>query len=58
MLAKACFTWLKSLSDDLTFLSARMHNQVSAKYFPHSFPILLSRVTDLMLSLEKVEGLT
>ena len=52
------FMQLKSLSDALTFLSARMHNQVSAKYFPHPLPILLSKVIDLMLSLMKVEGLT
>ena len=58
MLAKAFFTWLKSLSDDLMFASVRMHSQVSAKYFPCPLPILLSRVTDLTLLLEKVEGLT
>ena len=40
------------------FASARMHNQVSAKYFPHPLPILLSKVTDLTSSLVKVEGLT
>ena len=39
-------------------MSARMCNQVSAKYFPHPLPILLSKVTDLTLSLVKVEGLT
>ena len=50
--------WSKSLSDDLTFASARMCNQVSAKYFPCPLPILLSKVTDLTLSLVKVEGLT
>ena len=49
---------LKSLSAGLTFLSTRMHSQVSAKYFPHPLPILLSRVTDLTSSLVKVEGLT
>ena len=58
MLANACFTWSKSLSVVLTFLLARMHNQVSAKYFPCPLPILLSRVTDLTLLLVKVEGLT
>ena len=58
MLANACFTWSKSLSTALTFVSARIHNQVSAKYFPCPLPILLSKVTDLMLSLVKVEGLT
>ena len=58
MLANACFTWSKSLSTDLTFLSARMHKQVSEKYFPHPLPILLSRVTDLTSLLVKVEGLT
>ena len=58
MSANACFTWSKSLSADLTFLSARMCNQVSAKYFPCPLPILLSRVTDLTLLLVKVEGLT
>ena len=57
MSANACFTWLKSLSDALTFASARMCNQVSAKYFPHPLPILLSMVTDLALSVVKVEGL-
>ena len=50
--------WSKSLADDLTFASARMCNQVSAKYFPCPLPILLSKVTDLTLSLVKVEGLT
>ena len=35
-----------------------MRNQVSAKYFPHPLPILLSKVTDLMSSVLKVEGLT
>ena len=57
MLANACFTWSKSLSDALMFTSARMCNQVSAKYFPRSLPILLSMVTDLALSVVKVEGL-
>ena len=58
MLANAFFTWLKSLSDALTFTSARIRNQVSEKYFPHPLLILLSRVTDLTLSVVKVEGLT
>ena len=58
MSANACFTWSKSLSVNLTFLSTRMHNQVSAKYFPCPLPILLSKVTNLTLSLVKVEGLT
>ena len=58
MSANAFFTWSKSLSDALTFASARMHNQVSAKYFPHPLPILLSKVTDLTSSVVKVEGLT
>ena len=58
MSANACFTWLKSLSIAFTFLSARMHNQVSEKYFPRPLPILLSRVTNLTSSLAKVEGLT
>ena len=35
-----------------------MHNQVSAKYFPHPLPILLSKVTNLTSSVVKVEGLT
>ena len=35
-----------------------MCNQVSAKYFPHPLPILLSKVTDLILLVVKVEGLT
>ena len=35
-----------------------MRNQVSAKYFSCSLPILLSKVTDLTSSLVKVEGLT
>ena len=58
MSANAFFTWSKSLSDALTFASARICNQVSAKYFPHPLPILLSRITDLMSSVVKVEGLT
>ena len=58
MSANAFFTQSKSLSVALTFLSARMCNQVSAKYFSCPLPILLSRVTDLMSSLVKVEGLT
>ena len=58
MSANAFFTWLKSLSDALTFASARIHNQVSEKYFPCPLLILLSRVTDLTLSVVKVEGLT
>ena len=58
MSANAFFTQSKSLSDGLTFVLARMHNQVSAKYFPRPLPILLSRVTDLTLSVVKVEGLT
>ena len=45
-------------SDALTFASARIHNQVSVKYFPRPLPILLSRVTNLTLSVVKVEGLT
>ena len=57
MSANACFTWLKSLSDALMFALARMHNQVSAKYFPRPLPILLSMVTDLVLLVVKVEGL-
>ena len=40
------------------FASARIRNQVSAKYFPHPLPILLSKVTDLTSSVVKVEGLT
>ena len=58
MSANAFFTWSKSLSDALTFTSARICNQVSEKYFPCPLPILLSRVTDLMSSVVKVEGLT
>ena len=58
MSANAFFTWSKSLSDALTFASARICNQVSEKYFPHPLLILLSRVTDLTLSVVKVEGLT
>ena len=58
MSANACFTWSKSLSTALTFLSARICSQVSEKYFPRPLPILLSRVTDLTSSLAKVEGLT
>ena len=58
MSANAFFTWLKSFSDVLMFASARMHNQVSAKYFPRPLPILLSKVTDLTSLLVKVEGLT
>ena len=58
MSPNACFMTLKSLSAGLTFLSTRVHNQVSAMYFPHPLPILLSRVTDLTSSLVKVEGLT
>ena len=58
MSANAFFTWSKSLSDVLTFASARMRSQVSAKYFPRPLPILLSKVTDLTSSLVKVEGLT
>ena len=58
MLVNAFFVWLKSLSDALTFTSARICNQVSAKYFPRPLPILLSRVTDLTSSVVKVEGLT
>ena len=58
MLANAFFTWSKSLSDALTFTSARICNQVSEKYFPCPLLILLSRVTDLTLSVMKVEGLT
>ena len=58
MLANAFFTWSKSLSDASTFTLVRIHNQVSAKYFPCPLLILLSRVTDLMSSVVKVEGLT
>ena len=58
MSANAFFMWSKSLSDALTFASARIHNQVSAKYFPRPLPILLSRVTNLTSSVVKVEGLT
>ena len=58
MLANACFTWSMSLSNALMFASARMHNQVSVKYFPRPLPILLSKVTDLTSSVVKVEGLT
>ena len=50
--------WSKSLSDALTFALVRMHNQVSAKYFPHPLPILLSKVTNLTSSVVKVERLT
>ena len=55
---KCLFIQLKSLSDALTFWSARMCNQVSVKYFPCPLPILLSKVTDLTSSLVKVEELT
>ena len=58
MLVNAFFTWSKSLSDALTFALVRLRNQMSAKYFPHPLPILLSRVTDLTSSVVKVEGLT
>ena len=58
MSANAFFTWSKSLSDALTFASARICNQVSEKYFPCPLLILLSRVTDLTSSVVKVEGLT
>ena len=58
MSANAFFMWSKSLSVALTFALARMHNQVSAKYFPRPLPILLSKVTDLTSSVVKVEGLT
>ena len=58
MSVNAFFTWSKSLSDALTFTSARICNQVSVKNFPRPLPILLSRVTDLTLSVVKVEGLT
>ena len=58
MSVNAFFTWSKSLSVALMFASARMHNQVSVKYFPRPLPILLSKVTDLTLSVVKVEGLT
>ena len=58
MLANAFFTWSKSLSVALMSVSARMRNQVSAKYFPRPLPILLSKVTDLTLLMVKVKGLT
>ena len=58
MLANACFMWSKSLSADLTFLSTRICNQGSTKYFPCPLSILLSKVTDLTSSLVKVQGLT
>ena len=58
MSANAFFTWSKSLSDAFTFASARIRSQVSAKYFPRPLPILLSKVTALMSSVVKVEGLT
>ena len=58
MSANAFFTWSKSLSDALTFASARIRSQVSAKYFPCPLPILLSKVTALTSSVEKVEGMT
>ena len=58
MSANAFFTWLKSLSNALIFASARIRSQVSEKYFPRPFLILLSRVTTLVLSVVKMEGLT
>ena len=58
MSANAFFMWLKSLSDALTFASARIRSQVSEKYFPHPLLILLSRVTTLASSVVKMEGLT
>ena len=58
MSANTFFTWLKSLSDALTFASARIHSQVSAKYLPRPLPILLSKVTALMSSVVKMAGLT
>ena len=58
MSANACFTWSKSLSATLTIESLRMHNQVSVKYFPLPWFILLSMVTDFLLSVVKVEGFT
>ena len=58
MSANAFFTWSKSLSNALIFASARICSQVSEKYFPHPFLILLSRVTTLALSVVKMEGLT
>ena len=58
MSANAFFMWSKSLSNALTFASARIRSQVSEKYFPRPLLILLSRVTDLTSSVVKVEGLT
>ena len=58
MSANTFFTWSKSLSDALTFASARIRSQVSVKYFPRPLPILLSKVTTLTSSVVKVEGLT
>ena len=58
MSANAFLTWSKSLSDALTFASARIRSQVSVKYFPHPLPILLSKVTALTSSVVKVEGLS
>ena len=58
MSANTFFTWSKSLSDALTFASARIRSQVSVKYFPRPLPILLSKVTALTSSVVKVEGLT
>ena len=58
MSAKAFFMWSKSLFDALTFASARIRSQVSEKYFPRPLLILLSRVTTLVSSVVKVEGLT
>ena len=58
MSVNTCFTWSKSLSDALIFASARICSQVSEKYFPCPLLILLSRVTTLVLSVVKVEGLT
>ena len=58
MEAKAFVTFSKVLSADFMFASANMLSQVSAKWPPCPLLILLSKVTDLALSVVYIEGLT
>ena len=55
---KASITLLKVLSEVFTFTFAKLSSQVSARLPPCPLLILLSRVTDLALSVVYVNGLT
>ena len=57
MSSKAFFMVFQSLSSVWTDESASFFSQTPMKYFPHPWFILFNMVTDLALSVVKVDGL-